>query len=179
MLRIQFSPGSLLLLLLLLFLISGCSFIRPAPQYDRRGDTSPPTTGTPDTGQTAVTDGQREQLLRAFIGRWQGVPYRYGGNDFSGVDCSGLVCTTMLELFCVDLPLTTSEQIHSGRAVPTQSDLRSGDLIFFRIRGERHVALFLGQGEIGHATVSQGVTISRLGASYWSDSFIGARRVLE
>jgi len=162
-----------------LFLISGCSFIRPAPQYGGGDDTPRPQVEQPGAAGSTEIDSQREQQLRTFIERWRGVPYRYGGNSRNGVDCSGLVKIAMLELFGVDLPRSTATQIYSGESVPSQSALRSGDLVFFHIKGERHVALFLGHGEIGHATISKGVTISTLGSFYWSESFFTARRVLE
>ena len=172
-------PRNLPLLLLLLSLVSGCSFIRPAPQYDRREVTPRPGVEQPGTGQQSEIDSQREQQLRSFIAEWWGVPYRWGGNDRNGVDCSGLVQIAMRDLFGVELPRSTAYQINSGASVPSQSALRSGDLVFFSIQGERHVALFLGHGEIGHATTSQGVTISTLGSFYWSESFFTARRVLD
>jgi hypothetical protein len=60
-----------------------------------------------------------------------------------------------------------------------RNDLQPGDLVFFRpSRKNRHVGVYLSDGEFVHASSSSGVTISQLDAAYWRRTWWQARRVL-
>lgn len=113
--------------------------------------------------------------------RWLGVPYKYGGNDRGGVDCSGLTCAVFKKAAKIDLPRTSRDQIGACRRVKS-ADLRPGDLVFFtsspggcRIN---HVAIYIGDNQIIHSTLSLGVTISSLSEPYWDKHFHAAGRIL-
>ncbi len=116
--------------------------------------------------------------LRCEVGKWRGVPYRFGGSDRSGVDCSGFVRAVYRQHFAVELPRTTSQQARKGKKV-SRDDLRPGDLVFFRISERtRHVGAYVGDGEFLHASSSRGVTVSRLGSDYWRQRYWTSRRLL-
>jgi len=105
--------------------------------------------------------------LTAFAQQWQGVRYRWGGNDRRGIDCSGLVLQLYKELFDISLPRTTRQQIRTGKTVK-RKHLAVGDLVFFRLpRNRRHVGVFMGDGKFLHASLSRGVVVSSLDKSYW------------
>ena len=56
-----------------------------------------------------------------------------------------------------------------------------GDLLFFTTvaPGASHVALAIGADEFVHAPSERGqVRVERLGSSYWSRRFLGARRIV-
>jgi cell wall-associated NlpC family hydrolase len=60
------------------------------------------------------------------------------------------------------------------------SDLRPGDLVFFRQRSSRisHVGLYVGSGQFVHAPSSgKDVEITSLGDAYWKKRYVGAGRV--
>lgn len=119
-----------------------------------------------------------EHRLRAEVEEWRGTPYVIGGNSQRGIDCSGLVQTLFVDLFGVDLPRTTEDQVRKGRSV-NRDELQTGDLVFFRPAGRtRHVGIYLSDGAFAHASTSRGVTISHLDRSYWRRSYWTARRVL-
>jgi cell wall-associated NlpC family hydrolase len=112
----------------------------------------------------------------------RGVPYRKGGSDPSGFDCSGFVWY-VFDQRGVRVPRTVSEQFHVGTEVDPQ-DLRAGDLVFFDTinTGVRqlatHVGIVIGSDQFVHAPSSTGeVRVERLASSYWAPRFIGARRV--
>lgn len=109
-----------------------------------------------------------------------GTPYRWGGNDRQGVDCSGFVQQVHLRVSGVRLPRTTSDQFRFGRPV-SRRDLRPGDLVFFDTtgRGVSHVGVVLeaDADRFAHASVSRGVTVARLSEAYWSGRLLGCRRV--
>jgi cell wall-associated NlpC family hydrolase len=83
----------------------------------------------------------------ALVGR----PYRYGGSDLTGFDCSGLVYFVHAA-HGIATPRTTLEQYRAARPVPA-NELAVGDLLFFRIDGKSvaHVAIYTGDGRFVHA----------------------------
>src|SRR3954468_20248384 len=111
----------------------------------------------------------------------RGIPYRNGGSDPSGFDCSGFVWYVFGQ-HGVQVPRTVAEQFHAGTDVDPR-DLRAGDLVFFdTINAARqfatHVGIAIGGDEFVHAPSSTGeVRVERLASSYWGPRFVGARRV--
>lgn len=112
--------------------------------------------------------------------RWLGTPYRYGGNSRKGIDCSGFTCAVFKEVTGIKLPRSAREQADFCRRIDRR-DLREGDLVFFTSKGGssriNHVAIFIGNNKIIHATSSQGVAVSDLDESYWSSHYHRCGRV--
>jgi cell wall-associated NlpC family hydrolase len=108
--------------------------------------------------------------------RYLGVPYSWGGESFSGVDCSGFV-QAVFRRNGIDLPRTADAQYEVGRRIST-SGLQPGDLVFFETYsvGASHVGIYLGEGQFVHASSSNGVRVDSLSESYYANRFIGARR---
>jgi cell wall-associated NlpC family hydrolase len=109
-----------------------------------------------------------------------GVPYRNGGSDPSGFDCSGFV-QWVFGRHGTALPREVHDQYRIGHAIDLQ-DVRAGDLLFFETvsRGASHVGIALGDGRFVHAPSSRGVVrVEPYTASYWAWRFVGARRVEE
>jgi hypothetical protein len=107
----------------------------------------------------------------------QGAPYRNGGSDPSGFDCSGFVTYVFAQQGRA-LPRTVLEQYDAGRDVPSASP---GDLVFFSTvaPGASHVGIAISADEFVHAPSSSGVVrVERLAAPYWSSRFVGVRRVM-
>lgn len=126
----------------------------------------------------SAEERQLQQKLQAQLEAWRGVPYRLGGMDQYGVDCSGFVYQTYRELWAIELPRTTAQQAQQGVKVSVR-DLNVGDLIFFQTSSRsRHVGIYSGQGRFIHASSSEGVTESRLNSPYWSRRYWKAKRVL-
>ena len=109
----------------------------------------------------------------------RGTPYRNGGTDPAGFDCSGFV-TYVFGQNGVKVPRTVTEQFHAGHEVAGPR-LEPGDLVFFTTvgPGASHVGIAIGGDEFVHAPSSAGeVRVERMSASYWARRFVGARRVL-
>ena len=118
----------------------------------------------------------RQQLLQHYQA-WQGVPYRLGRTDKSGVDCSSFTQQAFQQQFGITLPRTTADQAFVGIQVANRS-LQPGDLLFYRSRFKvRHVGIYVGRGEFLHASTSRGVMISRVDNPYWRKYFWQARRL--
>ncbi len=135
-------------------------------------------TGCGSSARLATDTQAVERNLRAEARSWQGAPHRLGGTTKRGVDCSGLVQVVFDDLFDVQLPRTTEDQVHVGDKV-RRSGLTPGDLVFFRPTPKsRHVGIYVGNGEFFHVSSSQGAMISRLEEPYWRQRYWTARRVL-
>ncbi len=116
------------------------------------------------------------KLVKQFQ-QWYATPYRLGGMDRDGVDCSGFVNVTYRQLFDVRLPRTTEKLALSGSKVPV-SDLRSGDLVLFKTGWKgNHVGIFLENGTFMHVSETSGVMLSSLHEAYWKNHFWQARRI--
>ncbi len=109
----------------------------------------------------------------------RGVDYRPGGdNPNQGFDCSGLVNFSYGSAG-VQLP-RDSRSMYSVTTRVQTSDLRPGDLVFFRQRSSRisHVGLYVGSGQFVHApSAGKDVEITSLGDAYWKKRYVGAGRV--
>lgn len=150
--------------------------------------TQPPVVGTPTAGTvTTSTTASQEQTdsalpmrsrLLDYFADWESTPYRFGGNGRSGIDCSAFVLRTFKDLFELELPRTTREQVKVGSNVGKRG-LSHGDLVFFRTAPKmRHVGIYVGDGEFIHASTSRGVTRSSLHSAYWTRRYWTAIRVL-
>ena len=109
----------------------------------------------------------------------RGAPYRNGGSDPSGFDCSGLVWYVLAQ-HGIRISRTVTDQFRAGRHVDPQA-IEPGDLVFFTTTapGPSHVGVVIGGDEFVHAPASSGlVRVDRLSTPYWGTRFLGARRVL-
>jgi cell wall-associated NlpC family hydrolase len=108
--------------------------------------------------------------------RFIGTPYVFGGTSPNGFDCSGYT-QHVFAMLGIPLPRTADAQFYAGR--PTSGGLRAGDLVFFQTYepGPSHVGIYLGGGRFIHSS-SHGVMVSRLGDSYWSSRYLGAKRFI-
>jgi cell wall-associated NlpC family hydrolase len=130
------------------------------------------------TGGRAPSSEAATQQLMAHYRQWHGTPYRLGGNSRRGVDCSAYVQSVYREVYRVELPRSTSDQARVGRRVG-RSNLRSGDLVFFKTGWFKyHVGVYVGGERFIHASESRGVIESSLSSTYWSRKYWKARRVV-
>jgi hypothetical protein len=121
------------------------------------------------------------ELLLSSARELLGTPYSWGGLGEGGYDCSGFV-NKVYSLWGYDLPRTSREQFKVGQSIE-RAQLTMGDLMFFvqepgnsRIS---HVALYIADDEFIHAASGKGrVTYDRLSSRYYTQRFVGARRVL-
>lgn len=108
---------------------------------------------------------------------YRGAPYRNGGSDPSGFDCSGFVQWVFAQNG-VRLPREVRDQYGLGRKIE-RDDIRPGDLVFFDTSGgASHVGIALGGDAFVHAPSSRGVVrVESYTSQYWKKRYIGARRV--
>lgn len=118
--------------------------------------------------------------LYSFIDEWYGTPYRLGGTTKRGIDCSAFVRELYGKVYQTSLLRTAYEQFISSIRLFSTSQLKEGDLVFFKIHGSRisHVGVYLSNGDFVHSSCSKGVTISNLSDTYWSRYYAGGGRML-
>lgn len=108
---------------------------------------------------TDISNGR----LYNFIEMWYGTPYKFGSQNRDGVDCSGLVQLLEQEVYGINLPRMTSQQINTIKR-KYEDELQEGDLVFFDFDGKKfsHVGVYLQNGYLVHASTRRGVMIVRL-----------------
>lgn len=106
-----------------------------------------------------------------------GDPYAWGGNGPNGWDCSGLMVAAFRQAG-ISLPRTSRAQFGVGTFVGRDA-LAPGDLLFFGSSAGsiHHVALYIGGGQIVHASTS-GVPVKTATVAGGGSDYFGAKRVL-
>jgi cell wall-associated NlpC family hydrolase len=133
------------------------------------------TTRAPPGAQEAGPDPVRNQIVFTAL-QMVGVPYRYGGEDPSGFDCSGLVQYAYGNAG-LSVPRTSRQQFAASRAVPLE-EARPGDLLFFRSQDWSHVGIYLGEGRFVHAPATgRTVSIASFDSAWYRRNFVRAGRM--
>ena len=127
----------------------------------------------------AASSGKGSQIAQYAL-QYVGCPYVYGGSSPSGFDCSGFT-TYVMKHFGYSISRTASGQMDNGTSI-SKSELQPGDLVFFNngnsSKRATHVGIYTGNGQFVHASTSTtGVIISDLNSSYYSSTYVGARRL--
>ena len=140
---------------------------RLAAAAQERLDSSPPPPsggGNPGGGYPGVV-GIAMQYL--------GVPYVWGGASPSGFDCSGFTMYVYAQVG-ISLPHNAAMQYGYGSPV-SRENLQPGDLVFFN--GLGHMGIYIGNNQMIHAPhTGDVVKISAL-TGWYSDTYVGARRL--
>ena len=121
----------------------------------------------------AVTSGSGSALGQSvvdFACQFVGNPYVYGGSSLTnGTDCSGFVMS-VYNNFGVSLPHSSAADRNVGSAVNGIENAQPGDIICY----SGHVGIYVGNGQIVHASTSKtGIIISS--ATY--RSILSIRRI--
>lgn len=112
---------------------------------------------------------------------WIGTRYRYGGHSRSGTDCSGMVWEIYRNVMAIDLPRSSWEQQEFCHSI-NASSLTPGDLVFFTTQKNgkvSHVGIYVGSGEMIHASQSKGVIKSSLDEAYYKQHYHSSGRVFK
>jgi murein DD-endopeptidase / murein LD-carboxypeptidase len=126
-------------------------------------------------------DQIRNQKLYTFIDYWLGTPYKWGGTDEKGIDCSAFIQRLLLQVYNIRVPRTSVQQFFTDwiDKFASTNYLSEGDLVFFCTINNTvisHVGMYLGN-DMFISAASHGVTIANLKDPYWRKMFIGAGRV--
>ena len=135
---------------------------------------------TEEEAQSGPTEEELRAQIVDFALQFEGNPYVYGGTSLTnGADCSGFVMSVFAQ-FGYSLPRVAADQYYQS-VQKSVADLEPGDLVFYG-SGISHVALYIGDGQIIHASTSaSGIKISNydyetpvgVGTYIESDGFYG------
>lgn len=168
------------ILLLLLILLNSCRLFRRREMDNSSASTKNIPQKTYVKNYNSKTINELVSLARSYTG----VPYRLGGTDGNGMDCSGL-------LYCIygqygfKIPRISWQQSEVGNEISID-ELRAGDWVFF-------VTNKGGTGSINHAGMitecrnvkevlfihsssSKGIKEDNLFSKYWMSCFAKATR---
>ena len=103
---------------------------------------------------------EMRQGIVDFALQFVGNPYVYGGTSLTnGADCSGFVMSVFAE-FGYELPRVAAAQCSASKK-KSVADIEAGDLVFYGEGCIDHVALYIGDGKIVHAsTAATGIKVS-------------------
>lgn len=115
--------------------------------------------GVSAQGVLAAEDTEGQEIVDYAL-QFEGNPYVYGGTSLTnGADCSGFVMSVFQE-FGYELPRVAADQYEQSEKKEIE-DLEPGDLVFYGSGGISHVALYIGDEQIIHASTSAtGIKIS-------------------
>ena len=133
------------------------------------------------------TETARDSVIQ-FASNYLKVPYRRGGSTPKAFDCSGFT-SFVYRNFGYNLYRTASGQIKNACMIVDRSELKRGDLVFFKGRNAKqnrigHVGIIYEVDEDGsfrfiHASVKYGVTITCGNKNYYATRFVAGGRILE
>ncbi len=161
----------LISLIFILFVLSGCQIIRTVGSLFNSTNTS----------VNSFSNSEIDKLLRS-ANRFQGIPYKSGGVNEDGMDCSGLLYRIYTDNNFI-IPRSTIQQAQFGLSIPLDK-IQAGDWLFFRTNGStniNHIGFVMqtkGYRDVlfVHSSTSKGVRSDQLYANYWFKAFYKAIR---
>ena len=158
-------PKPALILVTVVFILSSCH-TRKAAMKGQPGEMVKPQASIAEKYSEIMGVKERDiqnGRLYTFIEQWTGIPYKFGGQNKDGIDCSGLTQLLQQEVYGVKVPRMTSQQISVIKR-KYEDELKEGDLVFFDFDGKQfsHVGVYLQNGWFVHASTRKGVMVARL-----------------
>jgi lipoprotein Spr len=113
-----------------------------------------------------------DKTLVNFISEWYGTVYKYGGADKHGIDCSHFAAKLYADVYKKTIT-GSANSIEQETIYVKATDIQEGDLVFFKINGDKvsHVGVYVGDNKFVHASTKRGVIISDLNESYYKKYF--------
>jgi cell wall-associated NlpC family hydrolase len=166
-----------LLFISMVIFFDSCKALR---RKERDNTTSNKSTYPTKRSYNHKTISELVSLARSYTG----VPYRSGGMDSNGMDCSGLLCCIYGQ-FGFSIPRISWQQSEIGKEISID-ELRPGDWVFFvtnkgGVSTINHAGLItenISNKEVIfiHASSSKGIREDNLFSKYWMSCFAKATR---
>jgi len=114
---------------------------------------------------------------------FKGIPYKWGGSDENGFDCSGFT-SHIFKRVGINLPRISGDQYKYAKTIHAKRAYM-GDLVFFS-EGEKisHVGILVNQPDESkvmiHSASSKGISVVNIEMSdYWKNRIVGYGRVIK
>lgn len=109
--------------------------------------------------------------------KYIGIPYRFGGTDTHGFDCSGFIQYVFRQkgYHCPGRRISSTA---GEKGIPQLPAAGRSCVLSTYEDGVSHSGIYVGGGRFISATTSQGIAVADMTAGYWSDCYVGAKRVL-
>ncbi len=149
------------------------------PQASTHIPSNAPATTTAAQQLGIRSDRSDDIRLLTACASYLGTPYRYGGNDRTGIDCSGLTTNIYRDVYGITLHRRSIDQYEKDVPQRHTEKLRQGDLVFFTTNGQgtcSHVGIYLKDNAFIHASSTNGVVVNRLTDTYYAPRFLGGGR---
>ena len=114
---------------------------------------------------------------------FMGLPYKWGGIDENGFDCSGFT-RHVFQFQNIDLPRVSKDQYRYAKPIDGKRAYR-GDLVFFSDGKEiSHVGILVNEVNepkiMIHSSSSKGISVADINeSSYWGKRLVGFGRVVQ
>jgi len=158
---------------------------RPGAALARRPVNNRPPTAKPSYSRPSGNYTREVPQVVEVARTYSGTPYRSGGNDKNGIDCSGLICSVYSEVG-IKVPRISWQQSEFGTEVAGIEQIKEGDWVFFVPEAGKegyvsHAGIVTdvrNQQEIIfiHASTSRGVREDNLFSTYFKGRFVKAMR---
>ena len=104
------------------------------------------------SSSSSSSDASLGQRIANYALQFVGNPYVYGGTSLTnGADCSGFT-QAVFRHFGISIPRRSQDQANGGKSVPLSlSSMLPGDIIYY----SNHVALYIGNGKVVHASTEK------------------------
>ena len=126
--------------------------------------------------QSLKASGAGSRIVQTAL-KYLGIPYKWGGYSFGGLDCSGFV-KAVFASHKIHLPRTSRAQLLVGTPVGF-SQLQPGDRLYFACKGGQvdHAGIYMGNGLFVHSSASRGgVAVDSIAKPFYLNSLVAARR---
>lgn len=130
--------------------------------------------------------GISTQRLQSLTLQYAGTPYKYGGENTNGLDCSAFTQQVMRKMGA-SIPRTARDQFKSGKGdtVPLQA-AQIGDLVYFKGTSDKvgpedasHVGIYSGDGKFIHMSSAKGgLARSNINDPFWQQHLLGVKRFM-
>jgi murein DD-endopeptidase / murein LD-carboxypeptidase len=166
-------------LLALLLLLSACGPSKKATSTEGKENNSSNKLKAKYAELLNVNEKKIDNLkLYSFIDDWYGMPYKFGGKNKSGIDCSSFAAQLYSTVYNKTLSGTAASIFYQCKPI-SQNNMEEGDLVFFKIESKNitHIGIYLQNNKFVHAGTKKGVRIEDLNEPYFKKYFFKAGRL--
>ncbi|SFK24358.1 peptidoglycan endopeptidase LytE [Halobacillus dabanensis] len=145
-----------------------------ASSSNSSSDSSHTSTTNTSSSNSGFVDGLIQEAKKHI-----GTPYRWAGTSPAGFDCSGFLQYVYAQEG-VSIPRTVASIYADSRMSSVSGSNRQvGDIVFFETYkpGASHAGIYVGDNQFIHTGSTNGVEISSLSSNYWSQRYIGTKRL--